>query len=191
MEISTRMCDNGRRAARGCRFRMTFLPHELEPSRPRTRTPDVIFVATPEHMVPVMLTTARVSSNDVLYDLGCGDGRLVIEAAKQCGARGVGIDIDPVRIAESRANAERAGVSTLTTFVEADMFESSLAPATVVMLYLIPSLNRRLRPKLLHELNPGARVLSLGFDMEDWSPVETVDYAGRLLYLWNIERDHR
>ena len=165
---------------------MTFVPDELETSPPRPRTSDVIFVATPEHLVPVMLTTARVSANDVVYDLGCGDGRIIIEAARQHGARGVGIDIDPTRIAESRANAARAGVSELTTFVEADMFETSVTPATVVMLYLIPSLNRRLRSQLLHELNPGARVLSHGFDMEDWVPVETVDFAGRLVYLWSI-----
>jgi SAM-dependent methyltransferase len=165
---------------------MTFLPDELETSRPRSRIPDVIFVATPEYMVPVILATARLSSNDVVYDLGCGDGRLVVEAAKQYGARGIGVDIDPIRVADARANAERAGVSALTTFVETDLFEISVTPATVVMLYLIPSLNRRLRPKLLHELTPGARVLSHGFDMEDWVPDETVDFAGRLVYRWNI-----
>ena len=165
---------------------MTFLPDELETARQHSRIPDVIFVATPEYMVPVILTTARLSSNDVVYDLGCGDGRLVIEAARQYGARGVGIDIDPVRVAEARANAVHAGVSELTTFVEADMFEISVTPATVVMLYLIPSLNRRLRPKLLHEMTPGARVLSHGFDMEDWVPAETVDFAGRLVYRWSI-----
>jgi SAM-dependent methyltransferase len=161
-------------------------PDELETSRQCSRIPDVIFVATPEYMVPVILTTARLSSNDVVYDLGCGDGRLVIEAARQYGVRGVGIDIDPVRVAEARANAERAGVRELTTFVEADMFEISLTAATVVILYLIPSLNRRLRPKLLHELTPGARVLSHGFDMEDWVPAETVDFGGRLVYLWRV-----
>lgn len=165
---------------------MTFLPDELETSRQGSRIPDVIFVATPEYMVPVILATARLSSNDVVYDLGCGDGRLVVEAAKQYGARGIGVDIDPLRVADARANAERAGVSALTTFAEADMFEISVTPATVVMLYLIPSLNRRLRPKLLHELTPGARVLSHGFDMEDWLPAETVDFAGRLVYRWNI-----
>ena len=165
---------------------MTFLPDELETSRQGSRIPDVIFVATPEYIVPVILAAARLSSNDVVYDLGCGDGRLVVEAAKQYGARGIGVDIDPIRVADARANAERAGVGALTTFVEADMFEISVTPATVVMLYLIPSLNRRLRPKLLHELTPGARVLSHGFDMEDWLPAETVDFAGRLVYRWNI-----
>lgn len=165
---------------------MTFFPDELETSRQGSRIPDVIFIATPEYMVPVILATARLSSNDVVYDLGCGDGRLVVEAAKQYGTRGIGVDIDPIRVADARANAERAGVSALTTFVEADLFEISVTPATVVMLYLIPSLNRRLRPKLLHELTPGARVVSHGFDMEDWVPDETVDFAGRLVYRWNI-----
>jgi SAM-dependent methyltransferase len=150
------------------------------------RTPDCVFVATPEHMLDVLLKTARVSNDDLVYDLGCGDGRIVIAAAARCGARGVGVDIDPNRIAEATANARCAGVTDRTTFVEADLFEIDLSDATVVTVYLLPALNLRLRPKLLTELRTGARLVSHGFDMGDWQPLETVEFAGRVLYSWIV-----
>jgi SAM-dependent methyltransferase len=115
-----------------------------------------------------MLGAARVNSKDLVYDLGCGDGRIVITAVKRYGARGVCVDIDPERIAESKKNAKKAGVSGRISFHEGDLFEMDLSRATVVTLYLLPSLNQRLRPKLFRELRPGSRVVSNAFDMGDW-----------------------
>ena len=135
-----------------------------------------------------MLDVANVHTGDVVYDLGCGDGRMVIAAAKKYGTRGVGVDLDPARIREARANAKQAGVESLVTFKVADMFETDIREATVVLLYLLPELNRRLKPKLFAELRPGARVVSHDWDMgRDWPPdatsswaatVSTVDHAG-------------
>jgi ubiquinone/menaquinone biosynthesis C-methylase UbiE len=146
----------------------------------------VVFIATPEHMLDVFLDAARVSAVDVVYDLGCGDGRVVIAAAARCGARGVGVDIDPDRIAEAATQARQAGVSDRITLIEADFFQVDLADATVVTLYLLPSLNLRLRPKLLSELKPGARIVSHGFDMGDWPADRMVEFEGRSLYLWTV-----
>lgn len=133
-----------------------------------TRTPDVHFVPTDPAVVRVMLRAAQVTSKDIVYDLGCGDGRFVITAVKRYGARGVCVDIDPVRIAESRRNADTAGVAGRITFHEGDLFEMDLSDATVVTLYLLPNLNERLRPKLFRELRPGSRVVSNAFDMGEW-----------------------
>jgi ubiquinone/menaquinone biosynthesis C-methylase UbiE len=150
------------------------------------REPDVIFVPTPEEVVMEMLHTARVTQNDVVYDLGCGDGRIVITAAKVFGARGVGVDIDPVRIKESYENAYKIGVADRVKFMEKDLFKTDLSEATVVFLYLLTELNIKLRPKLFKELKPGTRVVSHEFDMGDWKP----DRAGvvrnvKLLYTPN------
>jgi SAM-dependent methyltransferase len=134
------------------------------------REPDVEFVATPEAAVREMLRLAKVTKDDVVYDLGCGDGRIVIMAAKEFGARGVGVDIDPYRITESNENALRAGVSNRVKFLEQDLFEADLREATVVTLFLLSELNLRLRPKLLRELKPGTRIVSHDFDMGDWKP---------------------
>jgi len=134
------------------------------------RAPDVRFVATPPEVVKEMLDMARVTKNDVVYDLGCGDGRIVITAAKAYGARGVGVDIDPVRIKESRENAANAGVTDRVKFLQQDLFETNLSEATVVTLYLLVDMNLRLRPKLFRELRPGTRVLSHEYGMEDWKP---------------------
>ena len=150
------------------------------------RSPDVIFVPTPSAIVEHMLATAKVSKSDVLYDLGCGDGRIVIEAAKRYGVRAVGIDIDPQRIAEANANAKAAGVSHLVQFRNADLFESNISEASVVTLYLLPSLNQKLRPKLLKELKKGTRIVSHDFDMGDWKPAATSNIDGRTVYLWVI-----
>ena len=135
------------------------------------RAPDVHFVPTESTMVRAMLNVAKVGKNDVVYDLGCGDGRIVIAAVKEYRAkRGVCVDIDPVRIAESQRNADSAGVAQRITFREGDLFEMDLRDATVVTLYLLPALNERLRPKLFRELRPGSRVVSNSFDMGDWKP---------------------
>ena len=150
------------------------------------RSPDVIYVPTPSAIVEHMLATAKVSKNDVLYDLGCGDGRIVIEAAKRYGVRAVGIDIDPQRIAEATANAKAAGVSHLVQFRNADLFESNISEASVVTLYLLPSLNQKLRPKLLKDLKKGTRIVSHDFDMGDWKPDATSNVDGRTVYLWVI-----
>lgn len=149
------------------------------------------FVPTPQDVVERMLGLARVSKADVVVDLGSGDGRLVVTAAKQFGARGIGIDIDPARIAEGRANATRAGVDKLVEFREQDAMQADLSGATVVTLYLLSSSNVKLRPRLLSQLKPGARIVSHQFGMGDWAPekVETfTDSNGtsRTLYLWTV-----
>jgi len=140
------------------------------------RQPDVHFVPTPQEVVVEMLRMARVTKDDVVYDLGCGDGRVVITAAKMFGARGVGVDLDPVRVKESNENAIKAGVIDRVKFFQQDLFEINLSEATVVSLYLLSELNLRLRPKLFRELKPGTRVVSHEFDMDDWKP----DNHGRL-----------
>jgi len=149
-----------------------------------TRAPDVHFVPTPMDVVDSMLAVARVTKDDRLYDLGSGDGRIVITAAKRLGTRGVGIDIDPQRITESRRNADTAGVTRLVEFRQADLFETDLREATVVTLYLLPRLNVQLRPKLFAELRPGSRVVSHSFDMGDWIADSTQSLSGRLVYYW-------
>ncbi len=147
---------------------------------------DVIYVPTPQPVVEEMLRLAEVSGDDLLYDLGSGDGRIVITAAREFGARGVGIDIDPTRIAESEANAEEAGVTDKVQFIQGDLFEADLRPATAVTLYLLNSLNVKLRPKLLDELRPGTPVVSHDFDMGEWEPDEVRDVDTSRVYLWLI-----
>ena len=151
-----------------------------------TRTPDVIYVPTPPEVVKAMLETAGVTAKDLVYDLGCGDGRIVIEAAKTYGARGVGIDIDPERIKEATANAAKAGVGDRVKFIQADLFETDLRPATVVTLYLLESLNLKLQPKLVSELKPGTRIVSHAFSMGPWTPDQELTVEGRRVYLWKI-----
>jgi SAM-dependent methyltransferase len=150
------------------------------------------FVPTPQDVVERMLELAAVTKDDVVYDLGCGDGRLVITAAKKYGARGVGIDIDPERIAESQANAKAAGVEHLVTFRLQDALTADVTPATVVTLYLLSSSNLKLRPLLTRQLRPGARIVSHAFSMGDWQPdkVETFTDANgstRTIYLWKAD----
>lgn len=149
------------------------------------------YVPTPHDVVERMLGLAGVSSGDVVVDLGSGDGRLVITAARRFGARGIGIDIDPARIAEGRANATAAGVDSLVEFRQQDALEADLSQATVVTLYLLSSSNVKLRPRLLSQLKPGARIVSHQFGMGDWTPdkVETFTDANgtsRTLYLWTV-----
>jgi len=154
------------------------------------RAPDVPYEPTPQHIVAEMLDMAKVTSADVVYDLGCGDGRIVITAVKDRGARGVCVDIDPKRIEESRENAQKAGVADRITFLNQDLFETDIRDATVVTLFLWPAVNMKLRPKLWRELRPDTRVVSFVHDMRDWTPQETrtvqSTYGTRKLYLWII-----
>ena len=151
-----------------------------------SRKPDVIFVPTEQAVAEEMLRMANVSKQSVVYDLGCGDGRIVIAAAVHFGARGVGIDIDPERIRESKQNARAAGVSDRTKFVQADLFNSDFHEATAVMLYLSSAINVRLRPMLLRQLKPGTPVVSHDFLMGDWQPDETSSVNGAALLLWVV-----
>jgi SAM-dependent methyltransferase len=134
------------------------------------RPPDVEYVPTPHEVVAEMLNMAEVTQDDVVYDLGCGDGRIVIAAAKQYGARGVGVDIDPELIKVCQEKARKAGVTDRVRFLLKDLFETDIREATVVALYLTPELNLQLRPKLFHELKPGTRIVSHDFDMGEWKP---------------------
>jgi SAM-dependent methyltransferase len=152
-------------------------------AQPQPKNPDVEYVPTPHNVVGEMLQLLAVKPTDVVYDLGCGDGRVVITAAKRYKARGVGIDIDPQRIKESRANARRAGVVNRVKFLQQDLFETDIREASVVALYLLPDLNRKLRPKLLSDLRPGTRVASHDFDMGDWHP-------DRVIYVRGSEYEH-
>jgi precorrin-6B methylase 2 len=151
------------------------------------RAPDVIFVPTPQEVVEAMLKVAKVGKGDVLYDLGSGDGRIPITAAQKYGiARGVGIDISAERIKEANENRIKAGVGDRVTFINADLFESNLSDATVVTLYLLPTLNVKLLPKLLKELKPGTRIVSHAFEMGSWKPEQALKVDGRNVYFWTI-----
>lgn len=164
-------------------------PEAASPAKPK-KEPDIHYVPTPQELVDVMLDMARVGKDDVVYDLGSGDGRLIITAAKKYGASGVGIDIDPQRIAESRENAKKSGVEDRLRFLEQDLFESDFHEATVVTLYLLSELNLRLRPQLLAQLKPGTRVVSHAFMMGDWQPDEhkTIETNGKSYdaYYWVV-----
>ena len=154
------------------------------------RKPDVHYEPTAPEVVQVMLRLAGIKAGEVVYDLGCGDGRIVIAAVQQFGARGVCVDIDPQRISESRENARAAGVDDRIRFLNQDLFTTDVSDAAVVMLFLWPELNLKLRPKLLRELKPGARIVSHWHDMGDWKPEKTerVTSGGRArsIYLWTI-----
>ena len=158
------------------------------------RAPDVHFVPTDTTKVREMLTAAQVGSNDLVYDLGCGDGRIVIMAAKKYGARGVCVDIDPARIKESKNNADTAGVTKRIEFIEGDLFQQDLSKASVVTLSLLPSLNERLRPKLFKELRPGTRIVSNAFDMGAWKAdrtltIKTSSGMQSYAFLWILPAD--
>ncbi|KAF3889303.1 MULTISPECIES: SAM-dependent methyltransferase [Nostocales] len=163
---------------------------EVQQSSPTTETaqkqPDVVYVPTPPEVVDKMLEVAKVTKNDVLYDLGSGDGRIPITAAKKFGTRGIGIDIDPERIKEANENAKKAGVTDKVTFRQQDLFTTDFSEATVVTLYLLPELNVKLRPQLFKQLKPGTRIVSHAFDMGDWKPEKTLQVDGRTVYFWTI-----
>jgi tRNA A58 N-methylase Trm61 len=154
------------------------------------RTPDVPYVPTDESVVMKMLEMAKVTKNDLVYDLGSGDGRIVITAAQRFGARGVGIDIDPDRIKEAEENARRAGVTDRVRFILGDIFTADIKTATVVTMYLLPDVNLKLRPKLLSELKPGTRLVSHNYDMGDWQPAQhavvKVGPTDHQVYFWVI-----
>jgi trans-aconitate methyltransferase len=157
--------------------------------KPLEKDPEVPYVPTHERVVAEMLKVAKVGKNDVLYDLGSGDGRIPITAAKQFGTRGVGVDIDPARVIEARANAVKAGVADKVKFMQQDLFETDIKEATVVTLYLLPDVNLRLRPKLLAELKPGTRVVSHNYDMGDWKPLQTITVKvpeEHTIYYWVV-----
>lgn len=149
------------------------------------RTPDIHYVPTPNEVVDAMLKIAEVGARDVVYDLGSGDGRIVIAAARR-GAHGVGIELDPALVAEATRNAKRAGVADRVSFVEGDIFKSDVSAATVVTLYLLSSINERLRPKLLRELKPGSRIVSHRFRMGDWEPERALKVSGVDVWLWRV-----
>lgn len=150
---------------------------------------DVPFVPTPEPVVDAMLELAEVSEDDYVIDLGSGDGRIVIAAAKEHGARGLGVDIDPERVEEGRRNADAAGVADRVQFVERDLFETDLSQATVLTLYLLQGVNLRLRDKILTEMRPGSRIVSHAFDMGDWEPSRTMEVDGKRIYLWVVPEE--
>ena len=179
-----------------CSFALLFLFVSFagaQARRPKHQI-DVPYVPTTEEAVKAMLKLAGVKQSDVVYDLGCGDGRIVIAAAKEYGARGVGIDINPERIQEAQANAKKAGVEKLVRFEENDLFDADIHEATVVTLFLLESVNLRLRPKLLKDLKPGTRIVSNTFEMGDWKAdkefnlpnVRDGEALSRNLFLWVV-----
>ena len=152
--------------------------------------PDIAYIPTPHDAVEAMLDLAQVNADDVLYDLGCGDGRLLIQAARRWGTRGFGIDIDLARIVQAQRNVTAAGLADLITLRQENLYESDVRSATVVALYLLPHLNLRLRPRLWQQLRPGTRVISHQFDMGDWEPQKVIRLTpseeDSTLYLWVI-----
>jgi SAM-dependent methyltransferase len=146
---------------------------------------DVPYVPTPQVVVDRMIQLGNVDAKDVVYDLGCGDGRLVITAAQK-GARAMGVDLNPARIAEANANAKKAGVTNRVQFKVANLFETDVSPASVVTLYLLPEVNMKIRPQLWKQLKVGTRVVSHAFDMGDWAPEQTVRVDGKTIYAWTI-----
>lgn len=152
------------------------------------RRPDVIYVPTPQPVVDAMLKMAEVKRGDVLYDLGSGDGRIPVTAAKTYGIRATGIDIDPERIKEAKANVAANNVGKLVTIKQGDLFQADISDATVVTLYLLDSLNEKLRPKLLRELRPGTRIVSHAFRMGDWEPEKEQEVDGAMIYMWTVPK---
>jgi SAM-dependent methyltransferase len=159
--------------------------------QPAAPTPDIHYVPTSGGVTDAMLKLAEVTPSDVVYDLGSGDGRIVIAAAKKYGARGVGIELDPELIKTATKNARKAGVADKVTFIQADLFKADLSDATVVTLYLSNSINRRIASILQRQLKPGARIVSHRFDMGDWKPEADVRLEGTHVYLWTIRGPER
>jgi len=169
---------------RFCGFPIAFAL--LLAQQPETVYINAPYVPSSDKVVSAMLKLAAVNSSDIVYDLGCGDGRIVILAAKEYGARGTGIDLNPKRIEEASANARKAGVESLVKFEVNDLFAADIHSATVVALYLLPDVNLRLRPKLLKDLKPGTRVVSNSFGMGDWKADKEQVVDGNHIYLWTI-----
>ena len=165
----------------------TVVPASAQEAGVKLRDPDVIYVPTPQDVVDAMLVLANVTKTDVVYDLGSGDGRIPITAAQKYGARAVGIDINPQRIKEANENLAKSNVGDKVKFLNQDLFETDIKEASVVTLYLLPSLNIKLIPKL-KQLKPGTRIVSHSFDMgSEWPPEKTEDVNGRTIYLWTIK----
>ena len=165
--------------------------HAIEPSFAPTQaltgeSLDVPYVPTPQSVVDKMLDIAKVTGEDYLIDLGSGDGRIPIAAAKRFGAKGIGVDIDGARVQEARANAVNARVADKVEFKKQDLFETDLSQATVLTMYLLPRVNLQLRPRILNQLKPGTRVVSHSFDMGDWKPDQKIKVDGRTIYLWIV-----
>lgn len=163
------------------------VPASAQQAGVKLRDPDVIYVPTPQEVVDAMLALANVTGKDVVYDLGSGDGRIPITAAQKYGARAIGIDINPQRIQEANENLAKAGVGDKVKFLNQDLFETDISEATVVTLYLLPSLNLKLMPTL-KKLKPGTRIVSHSFDMgTEWPPEKTETVDSRTIYLWTIK----
>jgi predicted RNA methylase len=150
------------------------------------RKADVVYIPSPDEVVEAMLELAEVNSTDIVYDLGSGDGSIPIFAARKYGAHGVGIEINPVLVQDARKNAEQAGVGHLVRFIEGDLFEADITEATVVTLFLLESLNERLRPRLLSSLRPGSRIVSHEFGMGAWQPEKSIEVVRRKVHLWTV-----
>ena len=176
-----------RRLTLSCLAAMCLAAVVPPPATPQPRRqPDIHFVPTPQNVVDGMLKVAGVTSKDVVYDLGSGDGRIVIAAARTYGARGVGIDLDPKLVAQARENARKAGVADRVRFIEGDIFEEDISEATVVTLYLLSSINEKLRPRLLRDLAPGTRIVSHWFRMGDWEPDVSTTVDKHPVWLWRV-----
>ncbi|WP_436415876.1 class I SAM-dependent methyltransferase [Petrimonas sp.] len=147
---------------------------------------DVPYVPTPMDVVEAMLDLGKVGKNDVVYDLGCGDGRIVVTAAKKYGATGIGVDLNPERIKEANENAKEKGVEKKVKFYEGNLFDFDFSKASVLTLYLLPDVNLQLKPKILAEMKPGSRVVSHAFDMGDWKPDKQISVDGRTVYMWTV-----
>ena len=176
---------NGWRAHLACACGALMVVSVVPSAQRMQRSPDIHFVPTPNNVVDAMLDIAAVGPGDIVYDLGSGDGRIVIAAARR-GARGVGVELDPRLVAESTRNAAKAGVADSTQFIEGDIFKTDVSPATVVTLYLLSSINQRLRPKLLRELKPGSRIVSHRFRIGAWEPERSSKVAGKEVFLWRV-----
>ena len=157
-----------------------------QPNAAQVHEADVLYLPTPHAVVESMLRLAGVSGTDVVYDLGSGDGRIPIAAARTYGARGVGIELDGRMLELARSNARAAGIGGLVEFRQEDLFRADLREATVVTLFLFPDMNRRLLPKLRAELRPGTRIVSHRFGLGDWAPERTVEAGGHPLLLWTV-----
>ena len=174
-----------RRSFLGSALALAAVPVLAQKAEPELAVP---YVPTPDEVVDKMLKMAKVTSKDVVYDLGCGDGRIVITAAKQYGARGVGIDLNPQRIKEANENAKKAGVTDKVKFMVGDLFKADFGEASVVTLYLLPQVNVQLRPQLWRQLKVGTRVVSHNYDMgPEWPPEKTESMDGRVIYYWTIK----
>jgi ribosomal protein L11 methylase PrmA len=173
----------------GCASTQLTAQSRAEGLKPQERAGDVPYVPTPQTVVDAMLKLGEVDKNDVVYDLGSGDGRIPITAAQKYGAQAVGIDINPIRIQEANENARKAGVTDKVRFVQQDLFKTDLKDATVVTLYLLPKINRQLRPKLLKELKPGTKIVSHAFHMGEWLPEKVEKVDGRTIYMWTVPKN--